>query len=128
LAEFGAETALVRPGFSQEQRTQLLGICERYAHISVAVFSQIRAWKDRNTLPEELSELVVDLAKGNGALSVVSFGNPYLIRQFPEVATYLCAYGNSPQLQRAAALTLFGRLQAKGKLPVELGQLQPLLH
>lgn len=49
---------------------------------------------------------------------LVSFGSPYLIKQFPESAAYVCCYGATEANQRAAALLLAGRAEFRGKLPV----------
>ncbi len=51
----------------------------------------------------------------------VSFGNPYLLRGFPEMKTYIVAYGDMPSLQRAAARALIGEIDFLGKLPITVG-------
>ena len=51
---------------------------------------------------------------------VVSFGAPGLIRQFPDVEGYACAYGADEFSQRAAANALAGEIGFRGKLPVKL--------
>ena len=61
-------------------------------------------------------------------LVVVSYGSPYLLRQFPEVPAYLCAYGASPLSQRAAMKAVFGEIPIRGRLPVSLPGLYPLGH
>lgn len=50
----------------------------------------------------------------------VSFGSPYLLRHFPQVAGYLCTYSYLPVAQRAAAQALTGHQSITGKLPVSL--------
>ncbi|MDB4886956.1 MAG: hypothetical protein JWN79_2394 [Gemmatimonadetes bacterium] len=52
--------------------------------------------------------------------TVVSFGNPYLLRQFPGVGTYLVAYGVADDLERAAAEAVLGRGAIQGTIPVSL--------
>jgi beta-N-acetylhexosaminidase len=51
---------------------------------------------------------------------VVSFGNPYLIRQFPSVGSYLVTYGVAEVLEDAAAGALLGRAPITGRIPVSL--------
>jgi len=51
---------------------------------------------------------------------VVSFGNPYLIRQFPSVGTYLVTYGVADVLEDAAADALLDRAPITGRIPVSL--------
>jgi beta-N-acetylhexosaminidase len=72
----------------------------------VAVPQQIAAWIDR-------------VARRRRVI-VVSFGNPYLIRQFENVGSYLVTYGVSDDLERATALALTGRAPITGRSPVSL--------
>ena len=50
----------------------------------------------------------------------VSFGSPYVIRELPEVSTYICAYGIQPVMQRAAIRALRGEAEMTGRLPVTI--------
>jgi beta-N-acetylhexosaminidase len=51
---------------------------------------------------------------------VVSFGNPYLIRQFPRVGTYAVTYGVADVFERAAARAVLGLAPITGTVPVSL--------
>ena len=51
---------------------------------------------------------------------VVSFGNPYLIRQFPSVGSYLVTYGVADVLEQAAANAVLGRGAITATVPVSL--------
>lgn len=53
----------------------------------------------------------------------ISFGNPYLLQSFPNMRTYLVAYGDMPSLQRAAARAVLGEIDVTGKLPITLPSL-----
>ena len=54
----------------------------------------------------------------------VAFGSPYVLRDLPDLTTYLCAYGAQPVMQRAAVAALYGEAAITGKLPVTI----PGLH
>jgi beta-glucosidase-like glycosyl hydrolase len=54
----------------------------------------------------------------------VAFGSPYLLRDLPQLRTYVCAYGGQAVLQTAAVKALFGERSITGKLPVTI----PGLH
>ena len=47
-------------------------------------------------------------------------GNPYLLRNFPEVAAYLATYSTVPPSEIAAVKALFGEMKVDGKLPVSI--------
>lgn len=55
----------------------------------------------------------------------ISFGNPYLLQGFPELRTYIVAYGDMPSLQQAVARALLGEIDVVGKLPISLPGLYP---
>jgi beta-N-acetylhexosaminidase len=53
-------------------------------------------------------------------VGVIAFGNPYMIRQFPEAKTYVVTYAIEEVAQTAAVRTLFGEVPFSGKLPVNI--------
>ena len=55
----------------------------------------------------------------------ISFGNPYLLQNFPGLRTYLVAYGDMPSLQHAVARALMGEIDIVGRLPISLPGLYP---
>ena len=50
----------------------------------------------------------------------ISFGNPYLLQSFPNLRTYMVAYGDMPSLQQAVVRALLGEIDITGKLPISL--------
>ncbi len=64
------------------------------------------------------------LASGKKVIGI-SFGNPYILSSFPEMKTYIVAYGDMPSLQRATARGLLGQQGFTGKLPISLPGLHP---
>jgi len=120
------------PDFERELRTRLTyepqfavldarsNVAPSFADAEVVVLAlAIRARSGAGTIAiPELAQGVIDrLATRRIA---ISFGNPYLLRELPSVATYICAYGVQPVLQIAAARALFGEEAMTGKLPVTL--------
>jgi beta-N-acetylhexosaminidase len=55
----------------------------------------------------------------------ISFGNPYLLQNFPGLRTYIVAYGDMPSLQQAVARALLGEIDVTGRLPISLPGLYP---
>ncbi|HET7187328.1 MAG TPA: hypothetical protein VFI52_04205, partial [Gemmatimonadaceae bacterium] len=62
----------------------------------------------------------IDSLSARERVIVVSLGNPYLLRQFPRVGSYLVTYGVADVLERAAASAVLGRAPISGRVPVSL--------
>jgi beta-N-acetylhexosaminidase len=62
----------------------------------------------------------IDALSTRERVVLVSLGNPYLLRQFPSVGTYLVTYGIADVLERAAAAAILGRAPITGTVPVSL--------
>ena len=72
------------------------------------------------TLPDELVEFVRSLRQIGVPHTVVSFGNPYLITDFPDVQSYLLAWSGSEASQRAAAAAMLGQAPIEGRIPTRI--------
>lgn len=51
---------------------------------------------------------------------VAAHGNPYVLRQFPAVTSYLVTYGRGDALERAAARAIAGTIPITGRSPISL--------
>ena len=71
-------------------------------------------------IPEELIEFIEQLRRIGVPHAVVSFGNPYLISDFPDVQAYMLAWNGSEASQRAAAGALVGDTQIGGHIPTRI--------
>lgn len=69
--------------------------------------------------------MVDSLAREKKPVVLISFGSPYLVSSFPNVSSYMFAWGGAPICQRAAARALFGERAITGKLPISI---PPLLR
>jgi len=72
------------------------------------------------TLPEDLVDFVRHLETIGVPHVVVSFGNPYLIRDFPDVQSYLLAWSGSESSQRAAVRAMLGQSDIVGRVPTRI--------
>ena len=70
--------------------------------------------------PQALAGFLQRLSDRGKRTIVVSFADPYLLRQIPWVPTYLVAWGGFPPSQQAAARALLGRIPITGKLPISI--------
>ena len=71
-------------------------------------------------IPEEVNEFIQGLAQARIPHVVISFGNPYLVADFPDVQSYLLAWHGTEVSQRAAAKALFGEIPIEGRAPIKI--------
>jgi hypothetical protein len=71
-------------------------------------------------VPEEVAELIQDLAQARIPHIVISFGNPYLVRDFPDVQAYMLAWSGTEVSQKAAVQALFGAIPVRGRTPTAI--------
>lgn len=92
---------------------------KNYDSVILAPFVKRAAAKGTVALPETQVAFVKQmLAFDNKKIGVIAFGNPYMIRQFPEAKTYAVTYAIEEIAQTAAVRTMFGEVSFRGKLPV----------
>jgi beta-N-acetylhexosaminidase len=113
---------------SVREREQILAAARMAAEVVVSIFLPISAERSSPDLPQPLAELLRALVESTAKLVVVSYGSPYLLRQFPGAPAYLCEYGSSELSQRAAVRALYGEVTLRGRLPVALPGLHPRGH
>jgi beta-N-acetylhexosaminidase len=72
------------------------------------------------TTPPELPRFVERLREVGVSHLVVAFGDPYVIREFPEVQGYLVAWGSQEAAQRAAVRGILGEIPIRGRSPIAI--------
>jgi beta-N-acetylhexosaminidase len=87
--------------------------------VIVATYVRRIEGEGRFAIPAPIAAFIDSLGAHERA-TVVSFGNPYLIRQFPSVNSYMVTYGVADVLEGAAADALLGRAPITGRVPVSL--------
>ncbi len=108
---------------------------QRYDEVSAAIpdsaiilinaFCSIHMNKDRIFFPQHQQEFVNGLSARSERVILVSFGTPYLLYAFPDIQTYLCAYGGRSEVQEAAAKAILGLSAVSGRLPVTIPGIAP---
>jgi beta-N-acetylhexosaminidase len=87
--------------------------------VIVATYVRRIEGEGRFAIPASIAAFIDSLGAHERTV-VVSFGNPYLIRQFPNAGTYLVTYGVADVLEDAAAAALLGHAPISGRVPVSL--------
>jgi len=87
--------------------------------VVVTAFVRRVEGEGRVAVPPRVAAWIEGLARRRKVI-LVAFGNPYLIRQMPNVGSYLVTYGVSDDLERAAARAVVGTEPISGVAPVTL--------
>lgn len=88
--------------------------------VIIGAFIRYRSYKGYIDIPINQANFIKNIAKKTDNIIVISFGNPYMIRQFPQVSTYLCGYGWQDVIQISAVKSIFGEIDINGKLPISI--------
>ena len=112
----------VSPSITRTQLDSIAALGQGIDRIVVAAYVRRIEGEGRFAVPQHVAAWIDSLAKSPAGpkVAVVAFGNPYLIRQFPSVGTYMVTYGVSDDLERAAARALSGAAPITGRAPISL--------
>jgi beta-N-acetylhexosaminidase len=88
--------------------------------IVLAAFASTAAYRGSVALLGSYPKLIDALGAAGRKLVFVSFGNPYLARNFPQAGAYLAAYSTVEPSEIAVAKALFGEIAIGGRLPVTI--------
>ena len=98
------------------------GELAQYDRLIIAIYAKIRYGTGKISISSSNVALIQDLNSINKNTVAVSLGNPYLLKEFPEIASYICAYGDSDFSITAALKAISGMVKFKGKLPVSIDE------
>lgn len=121
----------ITPGYIQENSTAEQIAAARKAineadTVIVGLYGRVRSGaKNSVGIPDNGAAILKELLASNKEIIGASFGNPYVLGAFPEMKTYLVAYGDMPSLQRASARAILGTQDITGRLPISLPGLHP---
>lgn len=86
----------------------------------ISVFSKVSPGKGRSGLSPELVELGHQLVAKAKKTVVISFGSPYILREFMEADFLVAAFDQGDVMQAAACRAFFGEIIFRGELPVRI--------
>jgi len=120
------ETMVLDDRSSEPEVAKAIDKASRADIVIVSMYGRVRTGQARSVaLPEPGTAALNQLIEKNARLIGISFGNPYILMSFPNLKTYLVAYGDMPSLQEAAAESLLGQNDIKGRLPISLPGMYP---
>ncbi len=89
----------------------------------VMAFLAVAAYRGNSGLNGNFPAFVTRLLDTKTPMVLVSMGNPYLLRNYPNVPAYMTTYSTVPPSEIAAVKAFFGEIPVSGKLPVTIPNL-----
>jgi beta-N-acetylhexosaminidase len=120
------EAALVQENTSTEQLAKARSMLAGADTVIVGLYGRVRSGaKNSVGLPDNGAALLREVLASSKKVINISFGNPYILGSFPQMKTYVVAYGDMPALQRSAVKAIYGMQDVTGRLPISLPGLYP---
>lgn len=91
-----------------------------YDNIVIAVYAKVRYGTGKISITPENVSLIEKISTASKNTVVISLGSPYLLKEFPSVPAYICAYGDADVSILASLKCISGGIKFKGKLPVSI--------
>jgi beta-N-acetylhexosaminidase len=113
-------TSSLEPDSPDEMYERLREQARRQNLVVVGVYVTAVSYSGSLAIPEEVIDFIDHLKRIGVPHIVVSFGNPYLVTDFPEVQSYVLAWNGSEVSQRAAARALVGQVDIAGRTPTRI--------
>jgi beta-N-acetylhexosaminidase len=115
----GTRTMMLNSNSGIEEIRQLAQRVDSADVVVFAPFIRVSAGKADLVIPGGIAGAIKAIAASK-PLIVTAFGNPYVLTQFPDISTFMLAWGQSDVSQRAAARALLGQIPITGKLPIAI--------
>jgi beta-N-acetylhexosaminidase len=121
-----ADTVVLDSRSTDDEVKEALERASKADVVIASMYGRVRSGAANSVgIPDQGARVLKALFDGKKPVVGISFGNPYLLENFPALQTYLVAYGDQPSLQRAAARAVLGQLKVTGRLPISLPGLYP---
>lgn len=125
-AGYKVETIVLDDRSSEAEVQKALELAKQANLVIASLYGRVRTGNTNSIgLPEPGVKALNSLLSAKIPVVGISFGNPYVLQSFPELSTYLIAYGDMPALQQAAARSILGEIDTTGRLPITLPGLYP---
>ena len=108
------------PSMSKADLADVAAKNENCSQVVVAAYVTVSAYRGNVAMAGNYLDFVNTLLGGKAPVTLISLGNPYLVRSFPNVAAYLTTYSPTSTSEEAVARALFGEIPISGRLPVTI--------
>jgi beta-N-acetylhexosaminidase len=116
----GVTATVLDPSMSKADLDQVSEKTSGCSEIVAAAFVTVAAYRGNVALAGGYPDFLNGLIAGKVPVMLVSLGNPYLVRSFPNVSAYLTTYSPTSTSEAALAKALFGEIAITGHLPVTI--------
>jgi beta-N-acetylhexosaminidase len=122
----GLSFARVDPRSTEAEIAAAVALALKSETVVLALFIRARSGSGTIAVPRSGAEAIRALLATSGTSApstnvvAVSFGSPYLLRDFPGLSTYLAAWGSQEVVQGAVASALAGEAPITGRLPITI--------
>jgi beta-N-acetylhexosaminidase len=113
-------TYVTNPGIPDPVLAAIASDASTCKQIYVAAFVTVAAYRGTVGLQGGLNSFMNKLVHSPVPVALISLGNPYLLRDFPEVRSYAATFSTSTTSEIAAAKAILGEIPISGKMPVSI--------
>lgn len=110
---------------TEEEKTELLDAAAEADLIVIGSFIMVRSHQPIQ-LPDELKSIVTELADVDKPSVLIAFGNPYIVRDIPDVDAHVLAWSSSSNQVEQSVPGLFAAEHVNGRLTSEIPGMYPL--
>jgi beta-N-acetylhexosaminidase len=84
------------------------------------VYLKVRSYSGSVSFNKQQKKYIDSLYNLKKKTFMLSFGNPYVISDYPQSSAYLTTYGDAPVSIEAGIESIFGEIPITGKLPINI--------
>jgi beta-N-acetylhexosaminidase len=110
----------IDPHSNQEEYDTAMAAAARADRVILQLHFYTRSGQMTGFIPDSMRSLIKSVIASGVPTIGISFGNPYVVTDFPELEAYVCTYSSADVVTEAAAEVLFAEEAATGKLPITI--------
>ncbi len=110
----------VDPRSTNDELNAILSKVNNFDIVIVSTYVRVRAYQASLSLMEKHAKFLRQVIDSGKPVVLISFGNPYVVIDYPDVKAYICSYSDAKPIVEATAEVLFGEISPQGKLPINI--------
>jgi CubicO group peptidase (beta-lactamase class C family) len=114
------DTYRLTPSSNELDFDSVLAEISRADIVLMSLYVKVRSASGKISLQENMTSFIEKVRGLEKPTVVISFGNPYLVGEFPKARVLMCAYTDAEVMVEASVEALFGEIDVRGRLPVSI--------